>query len=45
MIRKDHDRINLERALLSSSSKGIAQGIDVFDQEVRPAVESVTVKK
>ncbi|OKO78388.1 hypothetical protein AC629_30545 [Bradyrhizobium sp. NAS80.1] len=39
MIRKDHYCIELERALLPSSPKGIAQGENLLDQDARPAVE------
>lgn len=39
MVRKDHDRIDLERALPASGPEGITQGANVFNQNGRSAVE------
>src|SRR3954470_22135553 len=45
MVRKDHNRIDLERALPASGPKGIAQGVNVLNQNGRSAVEERYSKK
>jgi len=38
MIRKDHDRIEGERALAASDAKSMAQRSDVLDEDGRTSV-------